>query len=98
MDDKITLYHKENDMINRIYHNIQDGLETLTSHAFAVQAANIEDINMNDTAIFFIIYNSYNDLFLAVLKLAELHIEDALEMNLKERISMIIILIISILT
>ena len=66
MDDKITLYHKENDLINRIYYNIQDGLATLTSHAFTVQAANIEDVNMNNTAVFFIIYNSYNDLFMAV--------------------------------
>lgn len=59
---------------------MKDSITSLASHAFTVsEVIELSDISMNHTSVFFIIYNIYNDLYLAIEKSADLYVDDIID-------------------
>ena len=59
---------------------MKDSITSLTSRAFTIQVTDLRNIQMkNNTSVSFIIYNIYNDLYLAIEKSADLYVDDIID-------------------
>ena len=76
--------------------NLKDGIASIVSHALIIRDMLLEELTMEDSSIFFIIYNIYNDLLSAVEFSAELYIDDIILRSDSEHTKMLVIFIVSI--
>jgi hypothetical protein len=76
----VTLYFKENiDSMRALQFSLTESILQISSTVFTISNMRVQDFTENNEDVFFMMYNSFNEFYLGLVKSSQLYVRELLD-------------------